>query len=363
MWTDYVVHLANSYLESKGETRLERMSFALLTMGVSTVIIGLLPTYAQIGVWAPILLVTLRAIQGFAVGGEWGGAALMAVESAPPGRRAFYSSGVQVGYGVGLILATGSVSLLSYGLSDADFTAWGWRLPFLASAVLVGLGLWVRLKLVETPAFTEASEAGELPKVPIATLLTRHGRATLTATAGVIACFAMFYLATAFALGYGTTVLGYGREAFLGLQIGAILFLALGIVIACAGADRVHARFMLACGFIGTIASGLSMGALLGSGSAWGVFAWLALTLTLMGFAYGPLGGWLPSLFPAEVRYTGTSVGFNVGGIIGGALAPIAAQALAQRGGLGWVGLYLVAAGVLSLIGLAIAPRGGTGSD
>ena len=336
---------------------------SLMLMGGSTAAISLLPTYAMAGWVAPLLLCILRFGQGLGLGGEWGGASLLAVENAPRGWENRYGMFPPMGAPVGFILANGFFLILGAFLTEEQFAAWGWRLPFLASAVLVGLGLWVRLKLVETPAFTEASEAGELPKVPIATLLTRHGRATLTATAGVIACFAMFYLATAFALGYGTTVLGYGREAFLGLQIGAILFLALGIVIACAGADRVHARFMLACGFIGTIASGLSMGALLGSGSAWGVFAWLALTLTLMGFAYGPLGGWLPSLFPAEVRYTGTSVGFNVGGIIGGALAPIAAQALAQRGGLGWVGLYLVAAGVLSLIGLAIAPRGGTGSD
>ena len=330
---------------------------SLMLMGGSTAAISLLPTYAMAGWVAPLLLCILRFGQGLGLGGEWGGASLLAVENAPRGWENRYGMFPPMGAPVGFILANGFFLILGAFLTEEQFAAWGWRLPFLASAVLVGLGLWVRLKLVETPAFAQASQAGELPRVPIAALLRHHARATLTATGAVIACFAMFYLATAFALGYGTTALGYGREQFLGLQIGAILFLAFGVVLACSGADRFHARFMLATGFVGTIASGLAMGPLLGSGSAWGVFAWMALTLTLMGFAYGPLGGWLPSLFPASVRYTGTSIGFNVGGIIGGALAPIAAQALADRGGLNAVGLYLVVAGVLSLIGLAVAPR------
>jgi MFS family permease len=170
----------------------------------------------------------------------------------------------------------------------------------------------------------------------------------------VIACFALFYLTTAFALSYGTTTLGHGRQAFLGLEIGAVLFLALGVIVSCVWADRRGAPAMLKLGFAGCVIAGLLMGPMLGAASLVVVFAWLAFALFAMGFAYGPLGGWLPSLFEPGVRYTGVSVAFNLGGIVGGALAPIFAQMLADRGGLSLVGAYLVAAGVLSLGGLML---------
>ena len=330
---------------------------SLLLMGGSTVAIAFLPTYAQIGWVAPALLCVLRFGQGLGLGGEWGGAALLAVENAPPNRRNTWGMFPPLGAPVGFIAANGLFLILGLWLDDAQFRAWGWRLPFLVSAVLVGLGLWVRLKLTETPAFLEAAQAEALPRVPIAALVADHGRAVLAGTCGVVACFALFYLATAFALGYGTTTLGYTREAFLAIELGAILFLAAGVIIASMIADRSSAERMLVIGFFGCIAAGLLMGPMLGAGSLGGVFAWLALALFVMGFAYGPLGGWLPSLFPAGVRYTGVSMTFNLGGIIGGAVAPIAAQALVERGGLAWVGGYLVAAGVLSLAGLALLRR------
>ncbi|WP_375421414.1 MFS transporter [uncultured Sphingomonas sp.] len=330
---------------------------SLLLMGGSTVAIAFLPTYAQVGWAAPALLCVLRFGQGFGLGGEWGGAALLAVENAPPNRRNTWGMFPPLGAPVGFIAANGLFLILGLWLDDAQFRAWGWRLPFLVSAVLVGLGLWVRLKLTETPAFLEAAQAEALPRVPIAALVADHGRAVLAGTCGVVACFALFYLATAFALGYGTTTLGYTREAFLAIELGAILFLAAGVIIASMVADRSSAERMLVIGFVGCIAAGLLMGPMLGAGSLAGVFAWLALALFVMGFAYGPLGGWLPSLFPAGVRYTGVSMTFNLGGIIGGAVAPIAAQALVERGGLAWVGGYLVAAGVLSLAGLALLRR------
>ena len=330
---------------------------SLLLMGGSTVAIAFLPTYAQVGWVAPALLCVLRFGQGLGLGGEWGGAALLAVENAPPHRRNTWGMFPPLGAPVGFIAANGLFLILGLWLDDAQFRDWGWRLPFLVSAVLVGLGLWVRLKLTETPAFLAAAEAEALPRVPIAALLADHGRAVLAGTCGVVACFALFYLATAFALGYGTTALGYTREAFLAVELGAILFLAAGVIVASMIADRSSAERMLVIGFVGCIGAGLLMGPMLGAGSLGGVFAWLALALFVMGFAYGPLGGWLPSLFPAGVRYTGVSMTFNLGGIIGGAVAPIAAQALVARGGLAWVGGYLVAAGVLSLAGLALLRR------
>ena len=329
---------------------------SLMLMGGSTVAIAFLPTYDQLGWVAPLLLCLMRLGQGLGLGGEWGGAALLAVENAPPHRRNTWGMFPPLGAPVGFIMANGLFLILGLLLDDAQFRAWGWRLPFLVSAILVALGLWVRLKLTETPAFLEAAEAEALPKVPIATLVLHHGRAVLAGTGGVIACFALFYLATAFTLGYGTKTLGYGRQAMLGAELAAILFLAAGVIVASVIADRTGARRMLVLGFAGCIVAGAAMGPMLGAGSLWVIFLWLAFALFVMGFAYGPLGGWLPSLFPAGVRYPGVSMTFNLGGIIGGALAPLAAEALAPRG-LAWVGLYLVAAGVLSLAGLALLGR------
>ncbi len=327
---------------------------SLLLMGGSTVLIGVLPTYQSIGWWAPLILCVLRFGQGLGLGGEWGGASLLAVENAPPGWRNRFGMFPPLGAPVGFLAANGFFLILGLTMDDAAFRDWGWRLPFLASAVLVMLGLWVRLKLTETPEFVAAARDEALPRVPIAALFAGHLRATLAGVFGVVACFALFYLATAFALGYGTTTLGYARQMFLGVELAAIPFLALGIIIASVLADRHGAAAMLAIGFVGCIVAGVAMGAMLGSGSLVVIWAWLAFALFAMGFAYGPLGGWLPSLFPAGVRYTGVSVTFNAGGIIGGAMAPIVAQGLADRGGLMLVGAYLVVAGVLSLGGLAV---------
>ena len=330
---------------------------SLMLMGGSTVAIAFLPGYAQIGWVAPLLLCILRFGQGLGLGGEWGGASLLAVENAPAGHENRWGMFPPLGAPIGFIAANGFFLLLGTTLSDRQFHDWGWRLPFLASAVLVLLGLWVRLKLTETPAFREAAAHDALPKIPIAALMRGHLRAVVAGTFAVIACFALFYLTTAFALSYGTTTLGHGRQAFLGLELGAILFLAAGVVISCILADRQGATAMLRLGFVGCVVSGLLMGPMLGAVSLWVVFAWLALSLFAMGFAYGPLGGWLPSLFDAGMRYTGVSIAFNLGGIIGGASAPIAAQALAGHGGLALVGAYLVVAGVLSLAGLALLRR------
>lgn len=331
---------------------------SLMLMGGSTVGIAFLPTHAQVGWIAPALLCVLRFGQGLGLGGEWGGAALLAVENAPEGRKNRWGMFPPLGAPVGFLAANGFFLLLGLVLTDAQFVEWGWRLPFLASAILVALGLWVRLKLTETPAFREAAAAEALPNVPIAALLAGHGRAVIAGTLGVIACFSLFYLATAFALGYGTTTLGYSRQAFLAVELVAILFLAGGIVLASTAADRRGATAMLRIGFVGCALAGATMGPMLASGSLLAIFLWLAFALFVMGFAYGPLGGWLPSLFPPGVRYTGVSVTFNVGGIIGGALAPIAAQMLVEHGGIVIIGFYLIVAGVLSGAGLLILKRG-----
>lgn len=326
---------------------------SLLTMGGCTTAIAFLPTYQDIGWWAPLILCLLRFGQGFGLGGEWGGAALLAVENAPPGWRARFGMVPQLGAPVGFIAANGLFLILGMALSSDQFRDWGWRLPFLGSALLVGVGLWVRLKLTETPVFAAALAEAPPPRVPLADVFRHHLRETVAGTFAVVACFAIFYIATAFALGYGTTTLGVPRETFLGLQLGAILFMAGGIVLAGWLSDRTNPRRILMAGCIGTIPAGLLLAPLLGSGSTTGMFAFLSLALLLMGFVYGPLGAWLPGLFPAHVRYTGASMAFNVGGILGGALAPIISQWLAERGGLPLVGLYMSIAGAISLIALA----------
>ena len=327
---------------------------SLMMMGASTLLIAFLPTYAMVGWVAPLLLCLLRFGQGFGLGGEWGGAALLAVENAPPGWRARFGMFPQLGAPVGFIAANGLFLILGVFLTQEDFLAWGWRLPFLASAILVGLGLWVRLRIGETPAFQKVLAEAEPSHVPMAEVAKRHLPALVGGTFAVVACFALFYISTAFALGYGAGKLGYSRETFLAVQLGAIVFLAVGIVAAGYWSDATNPRRVLMAGCVGTVAVGMAMGAMMGAGSLPLIWAWLSLALLTMGFVYGPLGAFLPSLFPPRVRYTGASMAFNVGGIIGGGLAPVAAQALADKGGLTPVGFYLLAAGLLSLAGLAV---------
>ena len=337
--------------------RKSTLVVSLLLMGVSTLLIAFLPTYAMAGWIAPLLLCLLRFGQGLGLGGEWGGAALLAVENAPPGWRARFGMVPQLGAPVGFLAANGMFLLLGMGLSEADFAAWGWRIPFLASAILVGLGLWVRLKINETPEFAQALAKDPPIPVPIGELIRNHALAAFAGTFAVVACFAIFYLSTAFALAHGTTALGYERETFLAVQLAATLFLVLGIIAAGVQADASSSARVLTWGCVATIGMGMMFGPLLGSGSLWLVWIALSLALFVMGFVYGPLGAWLPSLFPPRVRYTGASVAFNAGGILGGAVAPVAAQALSEFGGTAIVGLYLTMAGMFSLAGLLLARR------
>ena len=325
---------------------------SLLTMGVSTTLVAVLPTYADAGWVAPVALCVLRFGQGFGLGGEWGGAALLAVEHAPPGWRARYGSAPQLGAPAGFIAANGLFLLLGVWLSPAEFRDWGWRIPFAVSAVLVIVGLWIRLRLSETPEFAASLAEAPPPAVPLAELFRGHLGPTLAGTVGAIACFAAYYVGTAFLLGYGTKTLGFSMQTFLLMQLGAILFMAAGIWIAATLADqRWDERRVLAGGCVATIAVGFVIAPLMNAGAG-GAFAFLALTLFAMGFVYGPLGAWLPGLFPARVRYTGASIAFNVAGVIGGGLTPLIAQGLAMRAGLAAVGWYLSAAAAVSLVAL-----------
>ncbi len=334
---------------------------SLLFMGLSTVAIAFLPTYQMAGWIAPLALCILRFGQGFGLGGEWGGAALLAVENAPPAYRSRFGMVPQLGAPLGFILANGLFLLLGMALTDEQFSSWGWRLPFLASALLVGVGLWVRLKLTETPAFAAAMAEAPPARVPIADVMRNYPREVIGGTFAGIACFAIFYITTAFALGYGTTTLGHPRESFLMVQLGSIVFMAVGIIASGMLSDRFTGRHVLMAGCIGAASVGFLMAPMMGGGSLLMTWLFLSIALVMMGMTYGPLGAWLPGLFPARVRYSGASIAFNVGGILGGALTPIVAQALAASGGLSAVGYYLSAAAAISFVALAaLQPRKST---
>jgi metabolite-proton symporter len=330
---------------------------ALLTMGVSTVVIGLLPTYAQIGVAAPALLALCRLGQGLGLGGEWGGAVLLATENAPPGKRAWYGMFPQLGAPIGFFLATGTFVLLGWWLSDAQFFAWGWRVPFLGSAVLVVLGLWMRLRLDETPAFRRMLQRQERQRMPVLAVLAGHPRALLVGVFASLATFVLFYLMTVFAQAWGTSALGYSREQFLWWQMLGVVCFAITIPLAAVQADRWGRRRAMIVATVAIGLFGLAFDRLFVAGSSASVLLFLLLGLGLMGFTYGPLGTLLAGMFPAAVRYSGTSLAFNLSGILGASLAPYAALWLAGHHGLAAVGYYLAAAGLLTLLALLAVPR------
>ncbi len=325
---------------------------ALLTMGLSTVFIGVLPTYESIGVAAPLLLALCRFGQGLGLGGEWGGAVLLATENAPAGKRAWFGMFPQLGAPLGFLCSTGIFLGLSAWVSDADFFKWGWRVPFLASALLVFVGLYVRLRLEETPAFKQAIDNNERVRLPMLTVLTQHPLTLLLGTLSAVATFVVFYLMTVFTLSWGTTKLGYSRSDFLVLQMIAVLFFALTIPISAMVADRKSSRSMLMLAAVLVVVFGFAFAPLFVSGGKMQVLLFLCLGLGLMGLTYGPIGTSLSSLFPTAVRYTGASLTFNLAGILGGSFAPYIAKYLGDNYGLQYVGYYLSAAGLVTLLAL-----------
>ena len=323
---------------------------ALLTMGVSTVTIGLLPTYDTIGIAAPLLLAVCRFGQGFGLGGEWGGAVLLAIENAPPGKRAWYGMFPQLGAPIGFLFSGGVFLALSTWLTDEQFFAFGWRLPFLASAVLVLVGLYVRLTITETPVFREAVNKSERVKIPMVAVLRDHALALVLGVLVAISAFVLFYLMTVFTLSWGTSALGYSREKFLVMQLFSILFFALFTPISALLAERGRRRMLIWVN-IAIVAFGVVMGPMFGAGTT-GAVLMMVLGMSLMGLVYGPLGTILSEFFPTAVRYSGSSLTFNLAGIFGASLAPYAATYLAQTYGLQYVGYYLAGGALLSLAGL-----------
>jgi metabolite-proton symporter len=332
--------------------RKKTLVLALSTMGLSTFAIGALPAYHAIGIAAPLLLALCRFGQGIGLGGEWGGAVLLAVENAPPNKRALYGMFPQLGAPLGFLLSGGVFLLLSRWLTDNQFFAFGWRLPFLASAVLVLLGLYVRLTITETPVFQASVQRSEQVGVPMAAVLRHHLHALVAGILVCLATFVLFYLMTVFALSWGTTALHYSRASFLLIQLFGILFFALTIPISALLAERGRRPVML--GATALIALfGFVLPPLFTAGTT-GAIVMMALGLALMGLTYGPLGTVVSELFPTPVRYTGSSLAFSMAGILGASLAPYIATWLAKTYGLQYVGYYLTVSAVLTFIGLLL---------
>lgn len=340
--------------------RLGRKRMLMMTvwmMGIATACIGLLPSFNQIGWWAPVLLVTLRAIQGFAVGGEWGGAALLAVESAPKNKKAFYSSGVQVGYGVGLLLSTGLVSLISANTTNEQFLNWGWRLPFLFSVVLVLVALWIRNGMAESAEFEHQQQEAHLKtakkRLPVVEALFRHPGAFLLIIALRLCELLTMYIVTAFALNYSTQNLGLPRELFLniGLLVGGISCLT----IPCFAwlADRFGRRRIYITGaLIGTLCAFPFFMALESQSYFWILFFALMLANISHDMVVCVQQPMFTEMFGASYRYSGAGVGYQVASVIGGGFTPFIAAALVAFSGGAWhsVAIYLTGGCLLSAV-------------
>lgn len=345
---------------------------SLLTMGIATFVIGFLPTYGQIGVIAPIALLLLRLTQGFALGGEWSGAALVATENAPANKRALYGTFPQLGAPLGFIIANGLFLIINYALphptsqlmQSEAFLSWGWRIPFIFSAVMVAIGLWVRMKLVESETFREAKKQGAILKSPLSDTMRHHFKAVVLGTFAMLATYVLFYLMTSFSLTYGTAAtsatpagLGISYTDFVLMQIIGVVFFGAFTLISGPMADSMGRRKLLVWITAIIIAFGLAFPLFLdGTPSTWVVEAFLIIGFSLMGVTFGPMGALLPEMFPTNVRYTGSAIAYNVSSILGAALAPIIAVALwSAAGGSTWmVGVYLAGASVLTLVALLL---------
>jgi metabolite-proton symporter len=325
---------------------------ALLMMGISTVVIGLLPTYETVGVWAPLMLAACRFFQGLGLGGEWGGAVLLATENAPPSKKAWFGMFPQLGAPIGFLCSTGIFLLITELMTDEQFLSFGWRIPFIASAVLVLVGLYVRLRIAETPEFQRAVEKDERVQMPLVTVFAQHSWLLVLGTFGALATFVLFYLMTVFALSWGISGLGYTRQEFLPIQMIGVVFFGLTIPLSAWLADHYGRRRVLLWATALIAGFGLLIEPMFGSGGIVGVLTFMIVGLGLMGLTYGPLGTALSEPFPVSVRYTGTSLAFNAAGIFGASLAPYIATTLATDYGLQAVGYYLFAAAAITFAAL-----------
>ena len=336
---------------------------SLLVMGISTVVIGLLPTYDSIGIWATILLCLCRIGQGIGLGGEWGGAALVAIENAPEGKRGWYGTFPQLGAPLGLLLSNGVFLLITALFGQAAMTDWAWRIPFLSSFVLVAIGLYVRLKLTEAPIFIAALNKPKPKTLPMMEVIVTHFKPFFLGMLICIAGYVLFYIMIAFSQIYAkstptvseagyTMGLGFSPQIFTALLMCSAISLAITIAISGKYIDIVGRRIWLIWTTFGVAIFGLALPYFLDNGTTTSLFWFLMIGMGLIGMGYGPLASFLPELFPTHARYSGASLTYNISGLFGASVAAIIALPLNANYGLKGVGIYLTLNAVLSLIGL-----------
>jgi metabolite-proton symporter len=338
--------------------RKQVLIVTLVIMGVATFLIGLLPTYATIGVAAPVLLVALRFVQGLGLGGEWGGAVLMSLEHGAPDRRGLNASWPQIGVPVGNLLAAGVLALLNAVLSNQAFLSWGWRVAFLLSGVLVLVGLWIRVTIAESPLFAEVEQSGEKARMPLVEVLTRHPKELLIAMGARLGTDVAFYTFTLYILTYITTNLGLPRGVGLNaVLIGSAVQLVL-IPYFGALSDRFGRRPIYACGAVSAALWAFVFFPMLSTRSTLVIVVATVLALVTHAAMYGPQAAFIAELFSTKLRYSGASMGYQIAGVLGGGIAPLVSIALVSAFGTAFaVSFYVLAMVVLTLVALAVAPE------
>ncbi|WP_030707049.1 MFS transporter [Streptomyces sp. NRRL F-2580] len=331
---------------------------SLLLTGLATVAVGCVPTYGSIGVAAPVLLLLLRFVQGLGLGGEWGGAVLLTAEHAPEQRRGLWSSFPQIGPPVGFLLANGLMLGLSASLSDAQFTSWGWRVPFWAAGLLALAGLWLRRSVEETPQFKALTGTGRRAEAPLAEVVRGHWRLLLLTGGALAVAYAVFYTVTTWALAYATERLGLARTGVLACIMGAVALMGLVTPLVAVLGDRYGRRPLCLAGCTACVLSMFPLVALLGTADPLLMTLGFAVALLGMVTMFAVVGAYLPELYAPRIRCTGAAVGYNLGGVLGGALTPVVATALADGPGPPWgVAVYLTGIALLSLGCFALLPE------
>lgn len=339
---------------------------SLLIMGISTTLIGLLPTYQQAGIIAPILLCILRFCQGLGLGGEWGGAALLATENAPKGKRALFAMFPQIGPPIGFIAASLIFILLSKMLTAEQMMSWGWRIPFILSIVLVGVGMYVRMSIIESHAFRNMVAKQTQAKVPLASTVRQHYKQLILGSLAAMSCFTLFFLTTVFSLQYATsqhpwqTAPLFNKIDYLSMLMGAIVFMAIASPISAWLSDRIGRRPIFLIGGVATMAIGYYFGDLINSTDITTAAIFLSSALFIMGILWTPLAAFLPEIFPTNVRYTGAAISFSFGGILGGSLTPYAAASMVRDfGTMGttYIGWFLMLSCGLSMLAVMLLPE------
>lgn len=333
--------------------RKRTLVVSLLLMGIATLVIGVLPSAETLGALAPIVLVLMRLCQGLAVGGEWAGATLLTAENAPPSKRGHYAMYPQLGPALGLMLSSTTFLVMSLVQSDASFVAWGWRVPFLASVLLIAVGLWIRVGLEETTSFAQAKARAEVVRLPFADVFRYQWRTVLLAGGALTILFAAFYLGVSFLTSYGAGTLGLSRPTVLTVNILGGAAFAIATIVSARLSDRVGRRGLIMAGNLFSTVWALVVFQLLETASALTFGLSMVVTMAAVGVIYGPVGAFVPELFAVRYRYTGAGVGYSLAGILGGSIPPIVAATLAAEFGTPSIGVYLAAMGVLSIACLA----------